>query len=202
MKKLLFLILLFTVSFGLSAQNMRTLFVEMPDSLLPLLSKINREDCVDFLDANMRARVTNVLGEESELLAFTDNYLHLKTSKSGVMQVKLLLCESDTVLCVVNTVSAEASSSRIAFYTPQWQQLNSDKYFTAPRISDFIVEGDSADYYRSMADIYLVEFSLSATSDSLKAGYTMPSYMLQEDSAKIVPHLKNLYYRWNGTRFE
>ncbi len=202
MKKILFLIIAFIFCTELSAQNMRTLFVEMPDSLLPLLSKINREDCVDFLDAGMRARVKNILGEYSELLVFNENFLHLKTSNSGSMQVKLLPSESDTVVCVINSVCAEACSSRISFYTPQWQQLNKDNLFKTPLIRDFIVESDSTEYYRNMADIYLVELSLSATSDSLTARYTMPSYMLREDSAKIVPHIRTLNYKWNGTRFE
>ena len=42
-----------------NAQEMRDIFVEMPDSIIPLLTQSNRADCVDFLDAKMRARVTN-----------------------------------------------------------------------------------------------------------------------------------------------
>lgn len=202
MKKLLFPIVSLLICSAVSAQDMRSLFVEMPDSLLPLLTKINREDCVDFLDAGMRARVTNRFDEESELFLFNDSYLHLKTSKNGWMQMKLLHTASDTVVCVVNSVCAEACDSRIAFFTPQWKQLKSEEYFSAPQISDFIVESDSTEYFRNMADIYLVELSLSETSDSLKARYTMPQYMLREDSARIAPHLKTLEYKWNGKRFE
>ena len=38
------------VSTALQAQEAKTLFVNMPDSLSPLLTKVNREDCIDFLD--------------------------------------------------------------------------------------------------------------------------------------------------------
>ena len=29
-------------------------FIAMPDSVAPLLTKVNREDCVDFLASNMK----------------------------------------------------------------------------------------------------------------------------------------------------
>lgn len=32
-------------------------FIAMPDSVAPLLTKVNREDCVDFLASNMKAEV-------------------------------------------------------------------------------------------------------------------------------------------------
>ena len=41
------------------AQNMRSVFISMPDSITPLLTKVNKEDCVDFLDSNMKAEVKN-----------------------------------------------------------------------------------------------------------------------------------------------
>lgn len=34
----------------LRAQEAKTLFVNMPDSLLPLLTSVNRADCIDFLE--------------------------------------------------------------------------------------------------------------------------------------------------------
>ena len=30
------------------AQEAKTLFINVPDSLCPLLTKVNREDCIDF----------------------------------------------------------------------------------------------------------------------------------------------------------
>ena len=93
MKKIILLSFLFAfcVNGIVSAQSMRTLFVEMPDSIMPLLTKNNREDCVDFIDAGMQARVTNRLDSKSELLKFTPDYLLLKTSSSGSMQMKMPL---------------------------------------------------------------------------------------------------------------
>ena len=45
------------VSTALQAQEAKTLFVNMPDSLSPLLTKVNREDCIEIGRASCRERV-------------------------------------------------------------------------------------------------------------------------------------------------
>ena len=60
-----------------SAQKMRDCFVNMPDSVLTLLTKNNRLDCVDFIDSKMRAVVRNEFEGKSELLMLTDSYLKM-----------------------------------------------------------------------------------------------------------------------------
>ena len=39
---------------SLQAQEAKTLFINVPDSLCPLLTKVNREDCIDFLSSKMK----------------------------------------------------------------------------------------------------------------------------------------------------
>ena len=55
------------------AQNMKSVFVAMPDSVTPLLTKVNREDCIDFLDSNMKAVVKNRFGNVAEMKVLTDD---------------------------------------------------------------------------------------------------------------------------------
>ena len=55
-KKLI--VFLFVVGMGigaLSAQLAKTCFTKMPDSLSPLLTAVNRADCIDFLESKMKA---------------------------------------------------------------------------------------------------------------------------------------------------
>ena len=56
MKKILLLILMICTC-SLQAQDMKSLFIAMPDSLAPLLTKVNKEDFGDFLASNMKAEV-------------------------------------------------------------------------------------------------------------------------------------------------
>ena len=43
------------------AQEARHYFTSMPDSVLPLLTAVNRADCIDFLDSHMRAEQFKIL---------------------------------------------------------------------------------------------------------------------------------------------
>ena len=56
MKQILYFILSIVLAAPLQAQEVRKAFVDMPDSILPILTKVNRADCIDFLDSNMKAR--------------------------------------------------------------------------------------------------------------------------------------------------
>ena len=62
-----FVVGLFSLA-SLQAQEAKTLFVNIPDSLTPLLTKVNREDCIDFLESKMKAQVENRFGKKSAFL--------------------------------------------------------------------------------------------------------------------------------------
>ena len=55
MKKSTLTLLLFILgissSFSVGAQEAKTVFVNIPDSLCPLLSSVNRADCIDFIES-------------------------------------------------------------------------------------------------------------------------------------------------------
>ena len=45
--------------------TIRSLFTEMPDAVIPYLTKTNRLDFIDFMDSNMKAEVNNELEGKS-----------------------------------------------------------------------------------------------------------------------------------------
>ena len=187
-----------------NAQDMRGIFIEMPDSIIPLLTQSNRADCVDFLDAKMRARVTNRFDGHSELLQLTPDYLKMQLTGHTFLQMKLLPRSSgDTIICMINTVCAEARDSRIRFYTKEWQEISSTaEFFKKPMIKDFFAAGESLDKILQIADIYLVELTLSPTETTMQANYTMPAYMSRADSAFVTKNMHLIEYQWTGKTFE
>ncbi len=52
----------------------------MPDSLSPLLTKVNREDCIDFLESKMKAQVENRFGKKSEMTDLSKDYIRMQMS--------------------------------------------------------------------------------------------------------------------------
>ena len=184
-----------------SAQDARTMFLTIPQQLLPLLSYNSRADLVDYAEANMTARTRNELYGESELKVLTADYLLLETTSSSTMQMKLLPIGDKTVVCVVKSVKAESVDSCISFYDSSWNELATADYFAVPSIRDFFApEGATADNL-AICDIYLVSLTLNPTDCSLVAEYTMPAYMSEDEAAEIAPLLRKLIYVWENGRF-
>ena len=71
-RHLLFLVSIFC-ALSAMAQDMKTVFVAMPDSVTSLLTKVNREDCIDFLASDMKAVVKNRFGNVAEMKVLTDD---------------------------------------------------------------------------------------------------------------------------------
>ena len=91
-------------STALWAQEAKTLFVNMPDSLSPLLTKVNREDCIDFLESKMKAQVENRFGKKSEMTDLSKDYIRMQMSSQSTWQMKVLaLNDSTNVICTVST---------------------------------------------------------------------------------------------------
>ena len=198
-KSLLIILLLCAAVLQMRAQEMRTIFLEAPDSIFPLISKSYRADMVDYIDAGMTAKVNNSLDGTSVLEELAPDFMRLAVTASSTMQLKLLPLENDTVICVVKSVVAEAVDSRIYFYDKEWNLLDGAGLFCFPSIGDFFVS--SADEYVDMCDIYLVSLTLSAADNTLVAEYTMPAYMSVDDAQRVKPLLRKLVYCWNGERF-
>ena len=202
MKKLLF-ILIAVVCCALqgAAQDMRSLFLNAPDEIFPLLTRSNRADCIDYIDAGMEARVTNRLDGTSSLKKLTDDYFYMQVSSSSWCEAKLFPLAGDTLICMIKGVEAEAADSRLLFYDSKWNRLDADTVFREPAITEFFLSADSAARHAGLCDIYLVKYSFSQDDKALKAEYTMPAYMNVDDAAVVAPLLRVLTYRWDGKRF-
>ena len=202
MRKLLFIIMLLCgAASQMRAQEMRTIFLEAPDTIFPLLSKSYRADMVDYIDARMTAKVTNSLDGVSILEELASDYMRLAATASSTMQLKLLPFEGDTIICVVKSVKAEATDSRMSFYDKEWNRMDVPLMFCQPSVGDFFVSVADADAWADVCDIYLVSLTLSASDNALVAEYTMPAYMNVDDAGKVKSLLRKLTYRWNGERF-
>jgi hypothetical protein len=191
------------------AQDMKSVFVAMPDSVTPLLTKVNREDCIDFLDSNMKAVVKNRFGNVAEMKVLTDDYVLMQTSEVGTLEMKLLpLADSTKVICMVKTVNVPVADSSVRFYTSDWsQQLDVKEFLQLPSMDAFFLPNDSlkdeAILTRKKADMHLMKAQLSKEDTSLTFTYTTPDYLNEEDREKLLPHLRKepIILRWQDGKF-
>ena len=192
----------------IGAQDMRTLLVAMPDSILPLLTKNNRMDCVDFVDSKMKAEVKNRLGEVSELKVLTKDYLLLQMTSQSTVEMKLLsVNDSAKVVCVVRTVCAPVCDSAVEFYDISWKRLKTADYIACPLVDSFFRNPAQTDLpyqlFREKADVDLIKASLSVERAVIRFEYTTPDYLSEDDREKIRPYLRKdpLVYSWTEGKF-
>ncbi len=140
MKKILLLFAFTFVMISLHAQqNMKELFMTMPDSIIPLLTKNNRLDMVDFLEAKMKSVVKNKLDGESEMTALYADSISIKLT--DVLQIDMFLLptkeEYDSckqVICLLSKYAISSSAEKESdvrreehvarFYSVQWKPLH------------------------------------------------------------------------------
>lgn len=210
MKKLLLILTLF-IGLYAQAQDIKSCFIAMPDSLSALLTKVNREDFGDFLASNMKAEVKNRFGLPSEMLKMTDDYLLLNVSKSSTLEMKMLpVNDSTKVICAVSTYKGPAEDSQIKFYTADWKELPAADFISFPREDDFYrlpadsVSSDSLASLRRYADMFLVKASLSASDKTLSFRYTTPDYLDKDTRQSLRTFCPDVpvVYEWRGGRFE
>ena len=133
MNRFLVSILLTCSSLPLLAQrlpSMADVFRAMPDSLLPYLSKNNRLDMVDFMEAHMKAEVTNQMEGSSELTALAADSLSLRMS--DVLTVGMRLSEVEETVdsaCYVILVrrtyhlNEKQTETIVDTYSSAWRRL-------------------------------------------------------------------------------
>ena len=172
---------------SLQAQEAKTFFINIPDSLCPLLTKVNREDCIDFLSSKMKAQVENRFGQKSEMTDLSKDYIRMQMTPETSWQMKVLaLNDTTNVICTVATACAPACDSSIRFYTTDWKLLTDHSFDEASR----------------SADILLMKVELSKENTELTVTLSTPDYMSKETAEKLKPFLRRpIIYQWKNGVF-
>ena len=132
MKRVLFSCLLAIAVFPMMADSLtlRNLFVAMPDSLIPYLSKNNRLDFIDFIESNMKAEVTNELGGKSQMTALADDSISIQLNDACHVDLLLLNTTEEVdstrqVIAFVRTIGLENEDREcvVEFFSVKWNKL-------------------------------------------------------------------------------
>lgn len=191
------------------AQKMRDVFVAMPDSVMPYLTKVNKADCIDFIDSKMRAIVKNRLDNQCEMTRLTDDYTQMKLSKGYTLEMKLLpVNDSTKIICMIRTLGDSLKQfSNIHFFTSDWkQELKRDKYITLPKLSEYMaqcpdtISEEKYDRLTEKIDIFLQ--SAAFDNDGNLAFTLNIGEMNRDDRNEVSPFVKSpLTYNWRNNAF-
>lgn len=192
--------------------SFKNILVQIPDSLLPILSKVNREDLIDFKANNMKAVVNNRLGGDTELVTLDDGYLFLKLTESTDLEMKLLFYQNKLIVGVIKTVKAPLADSSIRFYNLNWQDITDSISFPFITIDNFIVnpnllkESDELQMsLKSAIRIFLKSYHFNPTSTNIAVELTSLEDLTKEEKAALsklfIPQL-TLIWTDNGYHFK
>ncbi|MCR5076936.1 MAG: DUF3256 family protein [Prevotella sp.] len=197
MKKAVVLVCFLACWLGVSAQDMRQIWIDMPDSIVPYLNKSLRTELADYANMKVKAEVKNLLGDTTRIEKLTDSYLSVTLNGSSCLEIRIL---DKSAVALVQTWKGPEAESRLSVYSLAWEQL---PVTIDGRIN--IVRPDSVDQkeyddLRLLMKPYLTELHLSADDNSLSINYNFPLLSMKE-RGRVAILLKPRTLRWTGKAF-
>lgn len=198
MKKI-FLILLVSFSLlPLNAQNMRQIWLEMPDSIVPYLNRSLRTELADYVTMGMKSEVRNALRDTTRIEKLTDDYILVKLSNATKLEIKSL--DASTIV-MAQTWCGPLAESKLSLFSNNWEvkPLNVD-------VSPMFVKPDTMSQQRysellDMANVTMNEMQLSVKDNSLTIKYSVP-LLSSIDKKEMQAILRQRKLNWNGTTFK
>lgn len=198
MKKI-FLILLVSFSLlPLNAQNMRQIWLEMPDSIVPYLNRSLRTELADYVTMGMKSEVMNALRDTTRIEKLTDDYILVQLSNATKLEIKSL---DASTIAMIQTWCGPLAESKLSLFSNNWEvkPLNID-------ISPMFVKPDTMSQQRysellDMANVTMNEMQLSVKDNSLTIKYSVP-LLSSTDKKEMQAILRQRKLNWNGTTFK
>lgn len=209
MKKIIILLVALALSASVDAKSLGDLWLLMPDSLMPILSKSLRLEFVKMKEMGVKAEAKNLLGESCVMDTLSADYLKLSTSKSSLLQIMLLpRLGSDSLLCVVETFLGLEKECDITFYDQHWKKVCSQDLLPADVYSVdryFKVRPDtiSEDKYQELhltlePRMWIAELSIEDKSLAIRLSLPLVS---KEERRWLDDVLSQRKFKWNGRKF-
>lgn len=134
MKKLLCTCLLITACLAAAAGTgvLRNLFAEMPDTIIPYLTRNNRLDLMDFMDSDMKAEITNSLGGKTQMTKLTPDTISIQLNEAAKVDLYLVQlpavapvdsCSYAVMLVRTVGLAQEYTETEMEFYSCTWRPL-------------------------------------------------------------------------------
>ena len=197
MKKTLIIICFLTCWLCVSAQSLRQVWIEMPDSVLPYLSKSQRTELVDYVDMKADPAVLNAFGDSVRIERMSNNYLLVKASKVTRLEIKLL---DNNNLALVQTWKAPVAESKLSLFNLQWQPKEAVVVYNENIVKpDSMSEEEFADL-KSLMYPRMREYRLSAENNSLSVSWNYP-LLSKKDAKRVADLLKMQVVNWTGKDF-
>ena len=197
MKKIFVIICCLACSLSISAQSLREIWIEMPDSIVPYLTKSQRTELVDYIKMNVTPVVKNTFGDSTFIKKMTKDYLKVSLNKNTQLEIKIL---DPSSFALVETWNGPVAESKLRIYDYQWKARN----ITLPET--FSVQRPDTMSNSAYADLCsimtprLQELHFSDMDNFLLVDYNFP-LLSKEDVKRARMLLKPSRLIWTGKVF-
>lgn len=204
MMKKITTIFLLLLSMTATGQTIADLFRSMPSELLPGVSEANK---TMLLVDSGKTSVPYALGEIGKI-AQSNDFVHIRTSGAGDLQLKVLPLSSDSlIVSVIQTVCAGVCDSRIYFFTTNWEELDQELFL--PQLSSEIFfnsskkDSDNYKYAVSLPDIFPISARFGKTGTDLTLELHYRERLTDDQTEEIKPFLVSdtLLFEWENGSF-
>lgn len=197
MKKILIIICFLTCWLGVSAQSLREIWIEMPDSILPYLSKSQRTELADYVEMKAEPAVLSTFGDSVRIERMTNNYLLLKANEATRLEIKLL---DNNTLALVQTWMAPAAESKLSLFNLQWQPKEAVVDYKVNIVKPDSMSDEDFSDLKTLMSPRLKEYRLSADNNSLSVSWNYP-LLSKKDVKRVTELLKTQVLNWTGKDF-
>lgn len=210
MKNILFaLAFSFIILSKTMGQDISSVIRTIPDKLMLRMSDDQKEKLTTLPDDSSEVTVKNLLGGTVERVGISSDYVALKTSDIGMLQIKLLpLINNSNIIGVIRTVCDKACDSQIDFYTTDWQPLQGENLFPDKNKDWFIqstVDHQSQEFKNiyGALDMTPIKLMFSPDNDSVVAVYDIQKYLSADDYKLLKPYLVDepISFTWDKVSF-
>ena len=197
MKKTLIIICFLTCWLCVSAQSLREVWIEMPDSILPYLSKSQRTELADYVEMKAEPVVLSTFGDSVRIERMTNNYLLLKANEATRLEIKLL---DNNTLALVQTWMAPAAESKLSLFNLQWQPKEAVVEYNENIVKPDTMTDEEFNDLKSLMYPRLKEYRLSPENNSLSVSWNYP-LISKKELKRMVDLLKPKVLNWTGRDF-
>ena len=197
MKKTFIIICFLTCWLCVSAQSLREVWIEMPDSILPYLSKSQRTELADYVEMKAEPVVLDVFGDSVRIERMTNNYLLVKASEVTLLEIKLL---DNNTLALVQTWMAPAAESKLSLFNLQWQPKEAVVEYNENIVKPDTMTDEEFNDLKSLMYPRLKEYRLSPENNSLSVSWNYP-LLSKKELKRMVDLLKPQVLNWTGRDF-
>jgi len=180
----------------LSSQNIEDIYVNMPDTLNPTLSRQNRLELIEYHKAHQSDSIANKIGNEAYLMSLDtlNERIVVKNTQSSTFEMKILQLEdSSKIIGIIRTVCAPVCMSSIEFYDLLWKWVVIP--FQMPKSIEWLEEknipSDKIDvqWVKNVLDVSFISLSFSADSQVVIAKNNTLDFLSEADRKIIAPYV-------------